>query len=290
MLQTDMKKESPATRFKHMLDTLDASIQHFGNGNPYSPKIAFIGQEAAIESSDEKGEIQFNVEIKDNREQWENIFDKNQPSIDPTKGYSPLFPYKDVNKGRGQYHKKNVEINKKGKGNKDPKEYNNGTSPTWCRYQDLYNLILKEEGFRTPGAHIDFFEHSFLSDLSIVTSKSHKSRNLESKTSVQQRIPMFEHDFWKSIPVIIIAAGHMPKEARFDIEKVFDVTYQGNALDGVPKSGWCNVHYGNNRPCILFHTHQVTAPYSMQKLFDAIQGAIKSYREKGNILDLSINE
>lgn len=285
-----MNKEISAPLFEDMLTTNNESIRHFGNGNPYSPKIAFIGQEAAIEKSDDKVSNQYKDEIKDNRMQWENIFDKTQPSITPSEGYSPLFPYKHINGGMGQYHKKNVEINKKGKDNNEPKEYNNGTSPTWCRYQDLYNLILKDESCRIKGAYIDFFEHSFLSDLSTETSKRHKSRNLQSNKNVLDRIPMFKHDFWKSIPVIIIAAGHMPKEVKFDIETIFDVTFQGNALEDVPKAGWCNVHYGNNRPCILFHTHQVTAPYSKQKLFDAIQGAIKSYREKGNMLDLSITE
>ncbi len=269
-----MKKEISAPLFEDMLNTTDKSIQHFGSGNPYSPKIAFIGQEAAIDMTKEKE--QYDREIGYNRQQWQRVFDNSLLPVNPSKEYSPLFPYKEVNEGKGQFHK----IFHK-------KKPNNGTSSTWYYYQKIYNLILrhgKEEKY------IDLFKHSFLTDLSTISARKHSKAAKDKRLiSVRERTLMFEHDFWKSIPIIILATGHMPKEVEFNIEDVFGVDYQHNALAENPKSGWCNVHYGKNRSCVLFHTHQITARYSKQRLYDIIKSEIEMY-SKENALCLDITE
>lgn len=87
---------------------------------------------------------------------------------------------------------------------------------------------------------------------------------------------MFREDFFKSFPVILVAAGHYPKDYNFDLEEIFGVSWV-NETHTIDKQ-WYNLHYSSDKKRLLIHTRQLSTSVS-NSLVDAISTVIKDFLE-----------
>ncbi len=136
-----------------------------------------------------------------------------------------------------------------------------GTARTWVQYQKLINATNLFPGEDKNLINFHFFcFHTELSQIPL------KSSNLADKKTTSENIhqrleQLFSHPFFKKFPVIIMAAGHYLRDYKLDIEKTFNVKFDGNR--GNDKE-WINLHYGNdyNSPRLLMHTRHFAGSIS----------------------------
>lgn len=189
------------TEFGELLNSTTET--YIGQGNPNS-NILFLGQEPAIEPNREAYPGQYNLEIKGNIIQWKEHFANciGYASLADYQ-FSPLHPYPK------QKFQKRYVIKRKDKQIKCGEE---GTAPTWYKYQSLINRIFQLYADKNPISRndfLDFHRYSFHSDMSAVGKSSHYLTN-EGNNSVLQRMAMFKSDFFKHFPIVIADVGHFP--------------------------------------------------------------------------------
>lgn len=136
-----------------------------------------------------------------------------------------------------------------------------GTARTWVQYQKLINATNLFPG--EDRNIINFHSFCFHTELSQIPLKS-SSRADKKLTgeSIRQRLEqLFTHPFFRKFPVIIVAAGHYPRDYKIDMERVFNVKFDGNFGDD---NEWINMHHGNdyNSPRLLIHTRHLAGSVS----------------------------
>lgn len=168
---------------------------YIGFGNP-NARLLLIGQEKAIDDKKESGKIQMKVESADNPYQWKKLIEEKITDLDyifenPTPFRNPLFPY-----------------------NGKPRKGN-----TWNQYQLFARTLFPTISDR-PNS---FLTQTFITEVNhrVSSKKTGNERNAE-------RVTFMTHDFFKSFPMTIIAAGDYLKseeiENQFDVELVADLT------------------------------------------------------------------
>ena len=230
-----------------------SDVQYIGVGNP-NAKIFIIGKESAINTKEEEGKKQHEKENLKNAEGWqENIkkdmvlFNADKEELwkkDPEAPINPLYPY------RGQYFR--IDTGQ-----------NYGTSRTWYDYQKVINKMesvsLSDERKQT----ICFHEYCFSTELSSVSAKHSKEADAKKrKESIGVRTTeLLKLPFYQQFPIVIVAAGHYPKEFGIDLEELFGVKWDGKTIDKSInerlKRNWLNIHHGN-QPKLLIHTNQLS--------------------------------
>lgn len=224
-----------------------------GTGNPNS-EILIIGKEMAIDRSN-KG--QYELEVTNNRISWQaNIENPDTISINTGSCVNPLYLY---------YGQNTIPDN----------HVNNGTSPTWINYQKLIDAI---NGKMKLSPVVDFHEYCFISEFSTATAlHSREVDEEERKKSISDRITLWTTDFMKHFPIVIVAAGHYPREYNINLETLFDVswikiqeqnidlsefkpTYANDdktiVIQDKEAKNFINVHYNSMTGRILIHTNQ----------------------------------
>ena len=141
--------------------------------------------------------------------------------------------------------------------------HNYGTSRSWFDYQKIINnmdsISLNGERKRT----ICFHEYCFSTELSSVSAKYSKEADpIQRKESIRVRTTeLLNLPFYQQFPIVIVAAGHYPKELGIDLEKLFGVQWDGKTIDRKEneklKRNWYNVHKGK-QPKLLIHTNQLS--------------------------------
>lgn len=275
MTQEDSYKES----FRNLVESVP-EYTYLGEGNPNSD-ILIIGKECAISDSEferkivtkevsdiyrlsgiedeqkykrkEKAIAEFNLSrwrelVKNNipeKEIIKRLEDKVGWSEENNRKYYPFFPH------LGQRYQQR-------KTRKDGRIISeHGTSATWYFYQSLVDEIMNNPR-KDPECLIDFHLNSFHTEMSQIPlpMSNHLKANLKHlrKESIKERSKLFQHPFFRQFPVIILAAGHYPRENDFNIEEVFDVNYQCNINLA---NSWGNIHHQRSgSPRILIHTRQ----------------------------------
>lgn len=235
--------------FKNLVQTNDQGL-YIGKGNPNS-KVLFVGKEAAIDKDEHLD--QFIREISNNANDWENNI-KNNIEVNNVGNwfelnttFNPLFPYK------GQ--KNTIYTNTKKNGEKGL----GGTSSTWFYYQKLIDNLYFEN---KQSNYLNFPEYSFLTELNEATANySSEVDNTDRLASISNRKPFLSNEFYKSFPIVIVAAGHYIKDHNVNLEKMFDVTYDlEKGVISAQGKKFINVHYDNieNPMRIVLHTNQLS--------------------------------
>lgn len=230
--------------------------QYLGTGNPNS-KILILGKECAINK--ETNKWQYEHEVLNNFINWKHNVDNNISIQNADKDelwktskhvpVNPLYPY------RGQFFKRD-------------RNNNYGTSATWYNYQKLLNKILQDLNIPVPEDKqnkIFFHEYCFLSELNAVTAKYSKDvDSIDREKSIKIRKFLFREDFYQQFPIVIVAAGHYPREFDIDLQKIFSVNWDGdtNNNNNNDKLGrnWYNIHHEitGETPKLLIHTNQLS--------------------------------
>ena len=139
---------------------------------------------------------------------------------------------------------------------------NYGTSRTWFDYQKIINqmetIYLDDERKRT----ICFHEYCFSTELSSESAEYSKEADPKKrKESIKRNRELLKLPFYQQFPIVIVAAGHYPKEFGIDLEELFGVKWDGKTIDRDDnckfKRNWLNVHLGN-QPKLLIHTNQLS--------------------------------
>ena len=166
---------------------------YIGFGNP-DANLLIIGQEKAIDSNKDAGKRQMELESTCNPCQWMELMKNNITDIDykfdkEAIFKNPRFPY-DGKPLRGN---------------------------TWNQYQQLVTRLFPDMDKR-PNS---FLLEAFITELnhSVSPTKLGNERNPE-------RVSFMSHDFYKSFPMTIIAAGNYLEED--EIENQFDVKFVKN--------------------------------------------------------------
>lgn len=255
-------------------------FNYLGHGNP-NAKILIIGKEPRIDRNDESQKEQIKRDIDDNCEQWRNNI-KDKVSYDILKNsntnvenYNPLYPYK------GQ--KCQVRIEKLNRGM-------DGTARTWVVYQKLFDFITEgEEYTRGKAEDIDFHKYVFSSDFSSEPAvNSQDTDKASTGKSIKTRNEMFSHKFFQDFPIVIVAAGHYPRDYKLSLEETFNVKWTGKDICSEDKEAqygegkFINVHYNKDRTKILIHTVQLSSfSYALlKKIAEVVRYFIKNDLKK----------
>ena len=190
--------------------------QYIGVGNP-NAKILIIGKESAIDTKTEDGELQYEIEHLRNATIWLHNIKDNVALLDADKdehwkkdgnaSINPMYPYRGQRFAVYRKKKNGTEI---GCG---------GTSSTWYDYQIIINnmdsISLNGERKRT----ICFHEYCFSTELSFVSAKYSKEADpIQRKESIRVRTTeLLNLPFYQQFPIVIVAAGHYPKELGIDL-------------------------------------------------------------------------
>jgi hypothetical protein len=243
-----MQKINYTKQFIDYVNYCNNNNLYVGSGNPEA-KIAIIGKEVAIDS--EKSISEFNQYNNETALWLKNIENKTQLNevkswFDSNPVFNPLYPYKGQKNIVETHTKKGV----KGKG---------GTSKTWHNYQKIADGLTTE----TSSNSINFHEHIFCTELNNIPAKySHEINKDIRKKSIENRLPLFELDFFDQFDVIIVAAGHYIRDFNINLENIFNVRYNHELSQelslGLNKE-YINIHQHNTNPNkILIHTNQLS--------------------------------
>lgn len=257
--------------FKSLLR--ETSEGYIGHGNP-NAKILILGQEPAIDRNHEAYPGQYNMEIATNAKQWAELVSNSigYEAITPhTFGFGlPLHPW--------PIQKYQVRSGSEEKGNIRGAE---GTARTWYKYQTIINLILGDKLSKKD--QLTFHRKAFHTDMSDESAKKHTDTSDSSAVSVERRIKLLEHPFFRTFPVVIAAVGNFPRDTYGDeyFGRVFGVKSIGNQSG--ERLPWINVSMrdGDNLQ-LLIHCQQVSAPL-LSAYFERITEIVKGFADKYNI-------
>jgi len=239
-----------STAFVQAVEYCGSNKLFLGLGNP-DAKILILGKEQAYNNVHLPNTRDFITEILQNRSLenerniigWKkNIAENYKPFWEemPTNGANPVYSWG---------AQRNV-ANRKSSG-----IWNGGTSSTYLKYQKLYQFITGEH---TKSGRIGFQKDFFISELSDIPTKySYVNKALSEvrAESIAKRKMLFKKAYFKKFPVIIIAAGHYPRDYGFDMEEVFEVKF---ARQKFADKSWYNLHYSQCGERILIHTRQLS--------------------------------
>jgi len=261
-----------SNEFKEALKFAEKENIYLGSGNP-NGKILMIGKEHYFDHKEEINSDAFYEEIlqfrkndiENNLNSWKNNI---ETAFIPE--WNPNLNIEIINNNSftihwNQKNKNNRIINNQGNG---------GTSNTYINYQKIYQNIFSE---RVKEVNINFQKEFFLSELNDLPSK--KSFNLIKLNEfrnqfINKRKDLFKKDFFKSFPVVIIAAGHYPVDFNFNIEEIFDVKWIGETTK--VGNAWYNIHFNEDKTRILIHTRQLSTSVS-NDLIEAISVKISNF-------------
>lgn len=170
-----------------------------GQGNPAS-KILIVAKEWGMDMKDENGNytIPYLRGIRDNFNDWR---DNRHPSVAnwfdarwDWSQYHPLQPYK------GQVMRRDNR--------KDLAHNNHGTSATWIAYQKFINELLPADLKVRAGEPLNFYNYSFISELSsycMPMSKQKEGTKKSIEARIQKQDGILRQRFFKEFPVIILS-------------------------------------------------------------------------------------
>ena len=81
--------------------------------------------------------------------------------------------------------------------------------------------------------------------------------------------------FFKEFPIVIVAANDYPRRYQIDLEKTFDVQWEGKTTE-VGEKNWYNLHFSKDNKRILIHTRQLSNSFS-KELIPAIVKEAKKF-------------
>ena len=214
----------------------NAPYNYIGQGNPDS-SILIIGREHGFR----KESNEYRLEVLDNHDQWLKITNGEGFSEEE---YDPMTCF-----------------------TQRKQEFRHGdTSPTWYVYQKIVNSVCPHE--MQPGKTaplLDFFKYSFITEFSTESRPNNNDNNkddiIATQDSINKRTPLLSAEFYKSFPLVILACGRYFDDYGIDIERMFDVKWNGETdfvklTDG--KRVWLNVHYSSDHKRIVVHTCQAS--------------------------------
>lgn len=223
-LLNDLRNKHPSIKDEY---------KYIGTGNP-NKSILIIGKEAAIKVGSE----QYEIEIKNNFNFWDNLtdFDFSKIITRNFNKYEALYPYK------GQILKKDNGENW-------------GTSKTWMNYQKLLNLLEKNQ----KNMLINFHEKSFITEINSTPSK--KTSEADTNSILFRKTHIFPSSFFQEFPIVIISGvGYFEiSEKENEIEKIFGVTFSEKKYANKTKESqpyW--IHRNDEKTKIVINTHQLS--------------------------------
>jgi hypothetical protein len=261
--------------FKEAVNFCKKNNLFLGHGNPNS-KILLVGKEQYYDAISKLDSDEFYDELLKKREDvnklnifsWLDNLDKNfvpewNSSID-----SEIINQNALTAHWNQKNKPNRFSQKKN-------EWNFGTSNTYLHYQKIYqnvfNNSIKQE-------NLNFQKEFFTTELNdLIAKRDYKFKRLKilKKEFISKRQELFDHSFFKSFPVILVASGHYTKDFNFDIEKIFDVDFI-EIRETKIKKAWYNVHYSKDGKRLLIHTRQLSTSVPSE-LIDDLGNIIKKH-------------
>lgn len=258
--------------FKKAIDFSKENKLFLGYGNP-NGKILVIGKEHYFNHSLKEDSPEFYEEILKARElenqnnftSWNKNFENNfEPEWNPNQE----FYCDNTNAFTAWWNQRNIQDDKKG---------NCGTSNTYLYYQKLYqNVFLDGQKEERINFQKEFF-NTELNDLPAKKDFNLPQLNKLKKKFIVKRQELFNLPFFKTFPVIIIASGHYPKKYNFDIEKIFEVTWDKKTK--VIGKSWYNLHYSDDGKRILIHTRQLSTSVS-KDLMEALSKEVNFFLKK----------
>lgn len=292
--------------FQDLLKRDFGEDSYIGQGNPAS-KILIIGKELGLEKTDKNGQLTLPYirELLDNASDWKNKSPENIPNFFEARSWDAYHPRRPF---YGQIMLKDNNASKKPK---SWDELNRGTSVTWKAQQQFINLLLPEEQQVQPRQLLNFYEHSFMTDLSCNCMKT-SVKNDETKQSIERRISkdgILAQPFFRKFPVVIFDIYHyfdwyndLQIIQNFD-GGVLNYTYKGiivseetyshydeatksrmplyRANNGFGKGDFINVHESADGKHILLHTSHFVDNYQprslvwMKELADVVRPYLK---------------
>lgn len=247
--------------FENLLESTKENLIGWGNPNA---KILVVGKESAIaKGKNSKADEQYEKEIICNRDLWRDkklrisqddivpfIFNESGSEIlnyDKIT-YNPLYPYKGQEfcvrrvKGKGE---NKIIIGKK------------GTSLTWYNYQRLCDLIREQPIIKNKVN--DFHKYFFTTELSDEAGMTSSDPNPDKrKISIENRKLLFKNDFFKSFPIIILAAGNYPERFGVNYETFWGPTPDVETIIN-PCKGIYKIVYAKGKQRKLFiQTYQLS--------------------------------
>lgn len=292
--------------FQELLKKDFGKDSYIGQGNPAS-KILIIGKELGLEKTDKNGQLTLPYirELLDNVSDWKNKSPENIPNFFEARSWDAYHPR------RPFYGQIMLKDNNSSKKPKSWDELNRGTSVTWKAQQQFINLLLPEEQQVLPRQLLNFYEYSFMTDLSCNCMKT-SVKNDETKRSIERRISkdgILAQPFFRKFPVVIFDIYHY-----FDWYKdlniiqnfdggVLNYTYKGiivsketyshydeatksrmplyRANNGFGKGDFINIHESADGKHILLHTSHFVDNYQprslvwMKELADVVRPYLK---------------
>lgn len=271
--------------FENLLITTKENLIGWGNPNA---KILVVGKESAIaKGKNSKADEQYEKEIIGNRDLWRKeelrvsqddivpyIFNESGSEILNYEKitYNPLYPYKGQQfcvrrvKGKGE---NKIIIGKK------------GTSLTWYNYQRLCDLIREQPIIKNKVN--DFHKYFFTTELSDEAGMTSSDPNpVKRKQSIDNRKLLFKNDFFKSFPIIILAAGNYPERFGVNYDSFWGPTPDVETIISPCKGIYKIVYAKGERRKMFIQTYQLSMV--SENLIKMIANYCKSFRFENNII------
>lgn len=271
--------------FENLLITTKENLIGWGNPNA---KILVVGKESAIaKGKNSKADEQYEKEIIGNRDLWRKeelrvsqddivpyIFNESGSEILNYEKitYNPLYPYKGQQfcvrrvKGKGE---NKIIIGKK------------GTSLTWYNYQRLCDLIREQPIIKNKVN--DFHKYFFTTELSDEAGMRSSDPNPDKrKQSIDNRKLLFKNDFFKSFPIIILAAGNYPERFGVNYDSFWGPTPDVETIISPCKGIYKIVYAKGERRKMFIQTYQLSMV--SENLIKMIANYCKSFRFENNII------
>lgn len=271
--------------FENLLITTKENLIGWGNPNA---KILVVGKESAIaKGKNSKADEQYEKEIIGNRDLWRKeelrvsqddivpyIFNESGSEILNYEKitYNPLYPYKGQQfcvrrvKGKGE---NKIIIGKK------------GTSLTWYNYQRLCDLIREQPIIKNKVN--DFHKYFFTTELSDEAGMTSSDPNPDKrKQSIDNRKFLFKNDFFKSFPIIILAAGNYPERFGVNYDSFWGPTPDVETIISPCKGIYKIVYAKGERRKMFIQTYQLSMV--SENLIKMIANYCKSFRFENNII------
>lgn len=248
------------TNFQEIVKLANREDLYIGMGNP-NANILIVGKEIALEKGSQDPVILKTV-LKNAQDWMVNI---NNPDLqiencevdNKIEKFNPLCPYKGMKKKQQK------------------------AGHTWRKYQLIYENLTN-----SISDEYTFHQGAFITEMNQIPSKYSAQQNKKLRAdSIKKRVDLFiTSDFIQSIPIVIIACGHYPKEHGFDLCKIFNVDYKATIHANEDTRQWYNVHFNKvgDNPKILIHTRQLSSSVS-GKLIEMIANEIVEFCRKNTI-------
>ena len=247
----------------------DNHNEYIGKGNP-NAKILIIGKELAldpkkdnhvIEKTSKQNVSDWKDNIKNIDKKIENCEDNN---IETIHLFNPLFPYKGM------------------------KKLQQSVGHTWRGYQLLHDKILCQQSEKHN--EYKFYDNIFITELNSNPTKYSKDQDkIERRKSITERISnpgLFNSNFIKAFPIVVVACGDYPKQNNVNLCELFNVDFITpiKKVEGLKITQWYNLHKNKigEKPKLLIHTRQLSNGV-LNELLEQIANEIKSFAEENKI-------